>query len=574
MANIMAMKDLKNNLSRNGFDLSAKINFTAKAGELLPFWWRRIVPTDSFKIDLSSLTRTIPATAPAFARMRAYYDFYFVPYSQIWNKFNTAITQMNNNVQHASGPLINFNKSLSGYLPNFTLSDFLKARQNLGEGANFFGYQRAPLQNKLLSYLGLSSLPALEGDASISSYMYTTALNVMPLLCYQKLYNDWHRDTQWEKPNPSTFNCDYLVGSGDVADMDILAQVKKGDSTFTEFNRTYNFFDLRYCNFQKDIFHGMLPQAQFGEGSVALIDDGTMKLENGNIAYSSTPTTGSNTYTVFSGNVAETTTAGISILALRRAEAAQKWREISQAHDEDYKSQIKAHYGQTVSDYLSGKSRYLGGIVQDIKLGEVVNTNITGENPAELAGKGIGSCDGKITFESQGEYGILMGIYHILPIPDYITSGIGKEWTDVQASDYPIPEFDRIGMESIPVSWLTCSAQITQNSFIGYAPRYISEKTAYDRSLGAFQKTLLNWIVPYTDEDVVKMFTAEGSDLDNPNVQPGKTMRYPFFKCNPNILDGIFASDATSDVGTDQFLNQVFLKISAVRPFDRDGLPW
>ena len=36
MANIMSFKSLKNKTSRNGFDLSSKRNFTAKAGELLP----------------------------------------------------------------------------------------------------------------------------------------------------------------------------------------------------------------------------------------------------------------------------------------------------------------------------------------------------------------------------------------------------------------------------------------------------------------------------------------------------------------------------------------------------------
>ena len=32
----MSLKSLRNKTSRNGFDLSSKRNFTAKAGELLP----------------------------------------------------------------------------------------------------------------------------------------------------------------------------------------------------------------------------------------------------------------------------------------------------------------------------------------------------------------------------------------------------------------------------------------------------------------------------------------------------------------------------------------------------------
>lgn len=39
MGNIMNLTAVRNKPSRNGFDLSQKINFTAKVGELMPVWW-------------------------------------------------------------------------------------------------------------------------------------------------------------------------------------------------------------------------------------------------------------------------------------------------------------------------------------------------------------------------------------------------------------------------------------------------------------------------------------------------------------------------------------------------------
>ena len=95
MANIMSMADIKNRPSRNGFDLSFKKNFSAKAGELLPVMCKVVVPGDSININLKSFTRTQPLNTSAFARMREYFDFYFVPFEQMWNKFDTVITQMN-----------------------------------------------------------------------------------------------------------------------------------------------------------------------------------------------------------------------------------------------------------------------------------------------------------------------------------------------------------------------------------------------------------------------------------------------------------------------------------------------
>lgn len=91
-------------------------------------------------------------------------------------------------------------------------------------------------------------------------------VNIFPLLAYQKIYSDFFRNTQWEKPNPSTFNVDFMTGK-DLTSMNYMQRVKTADSTYAKFSVSYNLFDLRYCDFQQDIFHGILPQAQYGETS-------------------------------------------------------------------------------------------------------------------------------------------------------------------------------------------------------------------------------------------------------------------------------------------------------------------
>ena len=106
MGNIMNLTAVRNKPSRNGFDLSQKINFTAKVGELMPVWWTPVLPTDSLRVKVNNFIRTQSLNSAAFARMRGYFDFYFVPFSQIWQHFNVAVTQMNTNLQYASGPVI------------------------------------------------------------------------------------------------------------------------------------------------------------------------------------------------------------------------------------------------------------------------------------------------------------------------------------------------------------------------------------------------------------------------------------------------------------------------------------
>ena len=105
-------------------------------------------------------------------------------------------------------------------------------------------------------------------------------------------------------------------------------------------------------------------------------------------------------------------------------------------------------------------------------INEVVNNNITGDNPADIAGKGTFTGNGSIRFESKGEYGILMCIYHVLPIVDYVGSGVDHSCTLTDATSFPIPELDQVGMESIPLVRAMNplkSGAPSAETFLGYA---------------------------------------------------------------------------------------------------------
>ena len=161
MANIMSLKSIRNKPSRNGFDLSFKKNFTAKAGELLPVMVKEVLPADTFKINLKAFTRTQPVNTAAFARIREYYDFFFVPYDLLWNKSNTVLTQMYDNPQHAVSldPTKNF--VLSGEMPYTTSEDIATYIFDMTQNANmqeynwnYLNYERSSGTLKLLEYLG------------------------------------------------------------------------------------------------------------------------------------------------------------------------------------------------------------------------------------------------------------------------------------------------------------------------------------------------------------------------------------------------------------------------------------
>ena len=114
-------------------------------------------------------------------------------------------------------------------------------------------------------------------------------------------------------------------------------------------------------------------------------------------------------------NFAGVDSLSFDVLALRRGEALQRWKEISLNVPQNYRAQIKAHFGVDVGENMSGMSTYVGGDSSSLDISEVVNTALsTGfdtENPATIAGKGVGSSQGSEKFEAR-DWGVLMCIYH------------------------------------------------------------------------------------------------------------------------------------------------------------------
>lgn len=555
MANIMSLKSLRNKTSRNGFDLSFKKNFTAKAGELLPVMVKEVLPGDSFKINLRSFTRTQPINTAAFARIREYYDFYFVPYDLLWNKANTVLTQMYDNPQHSVSMNPTDNFVLSGTMPFITASGLAKYLVNVngsGEELNYFGYNRALCSAKLMEYLGYGNFYRYaKGDQftwDVHPLLNNLNFNIFGFLAYQKIYSDYYRDSQWERIAPSTFNVDFMDGSGNNS----IEPYLDGDSS-SDIITNYNLFDLRYCNWQKDLFHGLVPHQQYGESAVVQTSD----VESGN------PT-------------------GFTILALRQAEFLQKWKEITQSGNKDYKDQIEKHWGVSAGDALSEMCTYLGGISSSLDINEVVNSNITGDNAADIAGKGTGVSNGYINFNAGAKYGVIMCIYHCLPLLDYTADLLESAFTKVNATDYAIPEFDRVGMEAVPfakmINPLKNEGGLNFTAFasmiMGYAPRYIDYKTSVDSSIGGFRDTLKNWVISYGNTSICnQLSTLKGPSLSGPepSVAP---MNYTFFKVNPDCLNPLFAVAVDSEISTDNFLCSSFFDVKVVRNLDTDGLPY
>ncbi len=586
----MSLKKLRNQVSRNGFDLSRKNIFSAKVGELLPVLTMECIPGDKFKINLKNFTRTQPVNTAAYTRLREYFDFFFVPTELLWHKYNTWVSQMVDNNQHAKS--ITEVATLTDTQPHFAIHSLLNRISSIDAvtttAKNPLGFNRGTGAAKLLSYLNYGQFvfnPTSHEFTKKPTLNYK--MNPFPLLAYQKIYADYYRNSQWEKSFAPAFNIDYIQGNTDL-------ELPVG-SLSADYGQM---FDLRYANFNKDYFMGILPNAQYGDAA-SMTGGGLSAFETQNFlvsdnsAVSQAYLSGSGDFVVSprrfnrlntSDGLTQSLylsvdelkklsqslglgTGGFTVLALRQAEALQKWQEITQSQSKDYKSQMEAHFGVTLDDSYSDKCKFIGGIVNNVDINEVVNTNITASHSAEIAGKGIGVGDGNISF-STDVHGILMCVYHSAPLLDYNISGIDKLNLKTLVTDYAIPEFDKTGMVEVTAHELVTDLIETgqESSTLGYAPRYYDYKTAFDRIHGAFVNGGLDaWTAPITSDYLLK---ALGSRVGTIHAN------WLMFQISPSICDTIFATNAGDTEESDQLLVNSSFDIKAVRNLDYNGLPY
>ena len=277
MPNLFSYGSVRNKPARSGFDWSEHFSFTAKAGELLPVYWKMLLPGTKVNLNLSSFTRTMPVNTAAFTRVKEYYDWYFVPLRLINKSIGQALVQMQDQPVQATS--IVANKSVTLDLPwtnaatMFTLLNY--ANVTLKSKYNLNGFVKAATSAKLLRYLrygncyytstpdkvgknknfGLSS----KGDFNLLAAK-NVSFNVLPLAAYQKIYCDWFRFEQWENACPYTYNFDYYNGGN------VFSGVTANPEDFWSND---NILSLRYANYNKDLFMGVMPSCQFG--SVATV---------------------------------------------------------------------------------------------------------------------------------------------------------------------------------------------------------------------------------------------------------------------------------------------------------------
>lgn len=560
---------------RSSFDLSSKKLFTAKVGEILPCYWQIAIPNTKYRISSDWFTRTVPVNTAAYTRIKEYYDFYAVPLRLISRALPQAFTQMTDYMTSAASG--DKNTTALSSVPYTTMAQFnnLLVTLNTADQPNtrddaglpyvygtcklldLLGYgsiidktnmAKAAITKK---YLGLDSLS--DGNNPLV-YSVSQTVNMLPIFAYQKIYFDFFSNSQWEKHLAYAYNVDYWQGTSYIT---LYPDMLK----------------LRYANYPKDYFMGILPSSQYG--SVAMLPS---SYDTGGAASNRIVTDPlSSPLRVLDGSstVSVSSTTGIrnvllnsdlSALSIRATEYLQRWKEVVQFSSKDYSDQMAAQFGIKAPEYMGNHSHYIGGWSSVININEVVNTNLDSDSSqASIAGKGVSSNSGHtITYDCGAEHQVIMCVYHAVPMLDWNLTGQNPQLTVTAVSDFPQPAFDQLGMQVVPALNLQNNPSRSVSGSLGYNLRYWQWKSNIDTVHAGFRAgaAYQSWSAPL---DGWQVLTSSGN------------WSYQSMKVRPQQLNSIFVPQvdaANCSIAFDQLLCNVNFQVYAVQNLDRNGLPY
>jgi hypothetical protein len=335
---------------------------------------------------------------------------------------------------------------------------------------------------------------------------------------------------------------------------------------------------LRYANYPKDYFMGMLPSSQYGSVAVLPSLDSTLEPSIVRTYLSADNSSGINSLTVSPNSTAVPVTgvssnqrsvrinSDLSALSIRATEYLQRWKEVVQFSSKDYSDQMAAQFGIKAPEYMGNHAHYIGGWSSVININEVVNTNLDSDSSqASIAGKGVSSNSGHtITYDCGAEHQVIMCVYHAVPMLDWNLTGQAPQLTVTAISDFPQPAFDQLGMQAVPALNLQNNPGRIASGSLGYNLRYWQWKSNIDTVHAGFRAgaAYQSWAAPL---DGWQVLTSAG------------VWSYQSMKVRPQQLNSIFVPQidaANCSVAFDQLLCNVNFQVYAVQNLDRNGLPY
>lgn len=528
--------------NKSGFDLAHSNFLTQTCGTLTPVCTVPMLPGDSISLGFMSQIKLPPMATSFYGRVDYRLEAFFVPYRILWGGWENFYTQP---IADPYGTTV----VRPHFLPNAIVQGLPAALNSLvGRGT-------------LADYLGIKGFKYNQAVTTSQSFHIK---NILPFLAYHKIYDDWYRNANIQKPvftrhnsydsktvlsglpyYPSTVTISPDASANPQAgtngsnldiDVDVDTSAPLSSIGFSGAPRGVlsglplfadgkNLFDLRQRNWSKDYFTTatLYPQ-QSGTTAGASIS-------------ATTPMEGDSTQ--------------FTISQIRQANILQKWLERNNIAGSRYADQIRATFGVLPSDAMLDRAIFLGGssfgiytnsISQSVNSDKGASTNpysgTAGADSGQTSGFGKDSLIDKFTAT---EHGVIMVIGSIVPHATYST-GTSRMFAMSSYGDIPNPMFEGLGQESILRGELSPNAfSAEDDNVFGYVDQYA-------------------WCKYMNDE--VHGLLVDGENLESFALQrsfdfPDAVLNSSFITIPINYLDQVLAVKQAS-AGFSSWVNMYF----------------
>lgn len=492
--------------NKSGFDLAHSNFLTQTCGTLTPVCVVPMLPNDSISLGFMSQVKLPPMATSFYGRVDYRLEAFFVPYRILWGGWENFVTMPINDPYGTQ-------TIRPKYLPNLLFA---------GDGADNSFVSRVNdtfKRGSLADYLGFKGVPHLDktGNAKFA------VNNIMPFLAYHKIYDDWYRNANIQKPvftrsetptkslsslpwnpkyttvlaatNPLTdgsgnsgWSHDEVTGDGEILkQFGFNLNFRYSDTLVTpEFADGSDLFTLRQRNWSKDYFTTatLYPQQNGLTGGAGV---------------TSSVSAGSTTFT---------------ISQLRQANILQKWLERNNVAGERYADQIRATFGVLPSDAMLDRPVFLGGSNFGIYTNSIATTAGSNPNPSNPFSGEVGSDAGQtsgfgkdslIDKFTATEHGIVMVLGSIVPHQTYST-GSSRMFGMSTFADIPNPMFEGLGEEAVYKEELTPD-MADANHVFGYTQQYAWMKYMNDEVHGLLvdNESLQSFCLQRSFDNTVKL---------------------------------------------------------------------